>query len=218
MIKIHVFDLDNTITRVDTFKLFIFFYVIKKPHLYFSFFIFILHVPFSLFGFKNGTWLKEKFVKKCLKNEKRETIENECKKFSIIIFKYFLNNKTRKLLRYLSNEQDNFLLIISASFDIYVKKLGKLIGFQDGNIFGTELEFNNDKLTGRIVGNNLFGIHKVKKYENWMLKRKIKKYEVYFYSDHHRDIPFFEIAHHEILVNPTAKLIEKYSNTKHIIL
>ena len=45
--------------------------------------------------------------------------------------------------------------------------------------------------------------------------RNIEKHEIYFYSDHHRDIPFFEIADHKILVNPTIKLKEKYTNIKH---
>ena len=52
MTKIHVFDLDNTITRVDTFKLFIFFYVLRHPHLYLSFLIFLFYTPGFLFGFK----------------------------------------------------------------------------------------------------------------------------------------------------------------------
>lgn len=215
MTRIHVFDLDNTITRVDTFKLFIFFYVIRHPQLYLSFLIFLFYTPCFLFGFKNGSWLKEKFVLKCLKNEKREIIENECKKFSLIIIKYFLKSKIRKLIHNLKNEQDNFLLLISASFDIYVTKLGELIGFEERNIFGTELEYTDNKLTGRIVGKNLFGIHKLKKFEYWMKLRNIEKYEIYFYSDHHRDIPFFEISDHKILVNPTKKLKEKYTNIKH---
>ena len=108
-------------------------------------------------------------------------------KFSHIIIKYFLNSKIENLYITL-NEQDNFLLLISASFDIYVTNLGELIGFEEGNIFGTQLEYNNDKLTGRIVGKNLYGIHKLKKYEYWMNLRNIEKHEIYFYSDHHRDI------------------------------
>lgn len=219
MIKVHVFDLDNTITRVDTLKFFIFYYVLRHPHLYFSSILFSFLIPFYLFGFKSGSWLKEKFVEKCLKNEKRVVIEKESHKFSHIISNYFLNKKTKKILSKLSNEQDNFMLLISASFDIYVSKLGELIGFKEGNIFGTELEFDKDRLTGKIIGSNLFGINKVKKYEKWLIEKKInEKHEIYFYSDHHRDIPFFEISHHKILVNPTQKLKEKYLNTNHVTL
>jgi len=219
MIKIHVFDLDNTITRVDTFKFFILYYVFRHPHLYFSFILFIFIIPIYLFGFKRGSWLKENFVEKCLKNEKRETIEKECHKFSLIIYNYFLNKKIKKIILKLSNEKDNYMLLISASFDIYVSKLGELIGFKKGNVFGTELAFNKDNLTGKIIGKNLFGVNKVKKYEKWLVDKKIdEKHEIYFYSDHHRDIPFFEISHHKILVNPTLKLKKKYHNTKHVTL
>ena len=121
-----------------------------------------------------------------------------------------MNNKIKEIILNLLTNNNNNLVIISASLDIYVNNLGILLGLREENILGTKLEFDNDILSGNIKGKNLFGKYKVEEYKKWLNANKnLGAHELYFYSDHHRDIPFFEISDHKILVNPTKKLKKK---------
>tara|TARA_B100000963_G_scaffold359670_1_gene387701 strand:+ start:416 stop:1081 length:666 start_codon:yes stop_codon:yes gene_type:complete len=217
--NIHVFDLDRTITKIDTFRLFILYYLYKNPRKFTSYLRFLLLIPLFILKLREGRWFKEKFLSICLKNDSYYTIDNFSNDFSNLITKYFVNDKVKRRIDQLLKKKENEVLIISASFHVYVAKIGSAFKIKPKNVLGTKIDWREKKVSGKINGDNLIGKHKVSSYQNWLnLSSGFKKNKLYFYSDHHRDIPFFEISDEKILVNPTKKLRKYYDESHNLNL
>jgi HAD superfamily hydrolase (TIGR01490 family) len=93
------------------------------------------------------------------------------------------------------------VILVTASFDIYVEKLAKRLGIP--NVVCTRAEVRDGILTGRILGKNCHGTEKVERLETllapaeWAIS--------ILYTDHHSDLPLLKRVSHGVLVNPGAR-------------
>ena len=101
-------------------------------------------------------------------------------------------------------EAGDFLVLATASFDIYVEDLAKQLGFD--TFVCTRAEFDPEgRLSGKVLGENCYGEAKLRAIEQH-LPRLAKKYHVIAYSDHHIDMPLLLWADRGVAVNPSPRL------------
>lgn len=136
--------------------------------------------------------LKEAGVFLFLRGKSHKTIQKAARKFAneiklnSIYKSDFLNTESSKRM------------IISASFEIYLKEL-----FPDEKIIATRLEFRNDKVIG--LKKNIYGMQKKRMIENM----GIKEIEC-LYTDSYSDRPLMEVSKQICLINNgTKKKIQK---------
>ncbi|MGH8985399.1 MAG: HAD-IB family hydrolase [Acidimicrobiia bacterium] len=98
--------------------------------------------------------------------------------------------------------QGHELVIVSASFAVYLEPIARRLGF-DGAL-GTELEAGADgHLTGRLVGANVRRAEKVRRLDDWLDDRPAT---VWAYGDSSGDRELFERADHAVRVGRRGSL------------
>ena len=206
-----VFDLDGTITNCDTYISFLLFILFKKPQR----FINASWLPFAVLihkmGLRNNSWLKEKFLTSIVSGFTNTEIDQWTHDFSNNI----LNKHTFVAAKDKINEHLNHghqLILASASFDFYVEKIGKQLGFH--HIVCTKSSWNkNNRLLGIIDGENCYGQNKVRSLQKLITANNIRFDSSICYTDHHSDIALLNWATKGIAINPTSKLSHLISNT-----
>jgi len=90
-------------------------------------------------------------------------------------------------------------VIVSASFEAYVKPLGVLLGVDD--VLCTRLESNADGvLTGRLEGVNCRGPEKTRRLSEWLGARGLDAAELWAYGDSKGDDELLALAAHPVWV------------------
>jgi HAD superfamily hydrolase (TIGR01490 family) len=210
--NIALIDLDGTLTKNQTQKLFIK-HLVKNKYLnkkdliliYMWFFLYNLGLvsnPKKALGF-----ILKKFIKKDIK-----IIEKEINDFYDETLKSNLYEQSLDLCKKLKDEGYYTILTSSAVHPI-VKEFANRLNFD--HFMSTELEMEKDMLTGKIKGDGHHGIKKVHALSNYFENNKINPKNIIAASDHHSDIPLLKYADHAISVNPNKKLL-KYSNQNNI--
>ena len=210
MRNIVFFDLDNTIVRGYTQKLFIKYLFEKKIiSVFFLFKIYLWFILYKLkvvrnpkkimgksFFFING-WSFEKLDK---------ILENFCKRD---IFKKVNLKVKDKIKEHLKN-RDEVYIISNVALPL-VEKIANNLGIK--NIYATELEIDNGHYTGRIKGNIMYGENKAKAAKN-ILSSNAYSMHSYCYADHYSDLPLFDVVDEKIAVCPSRDLekIAKQNN------
>ena len=125
-------------------------------------------------------------------------------KFSTQIVGRELRAGALKQLETYKNDSQVTLVLASASFDIYVDRIGQLLGFE--YIIASQAEWDDDNcITGNLSSPNCYGEEKVKRIKDWLKASSFESIDI-AYSDHHSDLPLLEFAGEGIAVNPTDKL------------
>ena len=97
-------------------------------------------------------------------------------------------------------EQGHVVLLVSASFDVYLEPLGQLLEADD--VLCTRLERDAGVLTGRLVGPNCRGAEKVRRIEQWCTESGVPVSAVqYAYGDSAGDAQMLELALHAFTVS-----------------
>lgn len=211
---IAIFDLDHTLTRRDTYLRFLGHTLRKRPWRL----IWCMQLPFAWLVFKGGyrdnAWLKAVFLKAVAGNIDRHSLDQIVGEFCKKTEQSQIYEDARKRVAFHQGRSDR-LVLASASFDFYVVRLAKTLGFDE--VLCTHAKWlNNNRLAGEIDGKNCYGPHKaaaVKKY----LEKFSDNREIFFYSDHHSDLPVFLLANHPVAINPTQKLRELAKEHKFVI-
>lgn len=99
------------------------------------------------------------------------------------------------------------LILISNSIVPIVKKIADYLDIE--NIIATELDIKNGKLTGKIVGEIMYGKNKVVKLGEFIKQKNLKTFESWAYSDHYSDLPILEKANNPVVVNPNDLLFKE---------
>ena len=96
----------------------------------------------------------------------------------------------------------NTVILASASLDIYVNEIGRLLNFS--KVIATKVEIDcYNKITGKINGKNLKGINKLQVVKNYLKVARGKN--ITFYSDSISDLPLFEWVEYPIIINYNPK-------------
>jgi len=112
--------------------------------------------------------------------------------------------------------QDRKILIISNAIEYIPKKIGEFLNTD--YYMGTKLEIENNKFTGKIDGDIIYGKNKVFAIKKFIKENNLSLKNSWGYSDHHSDLPFLEIVDFPIVVNPNKKLLKKAQEQKWPIL
>ncbi len=100
------------------------------------------------------------------------------------------------------------LVIASASHGFYVRAIAARLGVTD--VVATEAARSGGTVTHRLDGANCYGAAKRAALEAWLAREGLTPSVVHFTSDHHSDLPCFELAlasgGRVLCANPSPKL------------
>ena len=92
------------------------------------------------------------------------------------------------------------VIFATSSLSVIIKPLERYFGIEDS--IASALELRENKTTGRLMGNSLFGIKKKEAAVSWLEKNSIEPQSVCFYSDSYTDLPLLELCGKPAAVNP----------------
>jgi len=197
-----IFDVDGTLFKGQTQKVFLKLLMAKKIcKLTDYFFISLWFIAYKLTIIKSTKKIREIAYSK-LKGFKVSAIDKIISDnfflFKDRIFKesYNLINEHKKL--------NHNLLLISASVDPIIKKICNEFKMQE--YLCTRLDVQNNKYTGNLLGDALYGQSKCVKIKEYINQSKISFDNILYYADHISDQPVFEFVNVPICVNPDKKL------------
>jgi len=198
-----IFDLDKTITRFDTYVSFLILVLLQRPHRM----IFSLLLPFAVIThkcrLKDNAWLKTIFLRTIVGGANQNQVEKWANQFVAKIISKGISSKALKAIEQ-HKRLGHKLILASASFDFYVTRLGKQLGFNE--IICTASSWNErNQLTGKIKGYNCYGKAKLNRVQEYFGNERNQWY-IIGYSDHHSDEPMLEWVDQPIAVNPTVQL------------
>ena len=127
---IAVFDLDGTITRYDTYVPFLLGFLVSKPLRIFRCGLLPLYALIHLLGLRGNSWLKQKFLARCCGGASRQALADYSADFAARVVRKGLLPDAVAAIEFHRARGDR-LILISASFDLYVDEIGRLLGFAD---------------------------------------------------------------------------------------
>ncbi|WP_104718865.1 HAD family hydrolase [Helicobacter trogontum] len=179
------FDFDGTITRGDSFRLFLRFVLGKR------FYIKMLENLPTLVGYKLGlidnSRAKENVLKSCFKGMDQEVLNNYCAKFTEILESFCKDSALQKMRWH--KENNHVIVLVSASFEEYLRPL-----CQHWNIdlLGTTMEVKEGRLTGNFLQPNCYGPEKERRIKE---QYDLTQYErIYVYGDTKGDKEMLSLA------------------------
>lgn len=95
-------------------------------------------------------------------------------------------------------------VLLSTSFDLILEPLAAELGVE--TVIASELEFHNDRATGWIVGGPCYAEEKARRLAGYLAERDIAAAECAFYSDSFHDLPSFQMVGMPVPVNPDGVL------------
>lgn len=198
-----VFDLDGTITSSDTYLAFLLGYVRRKPHLLLRLPILISAWTAFKLRLRTNSWLKAKFLHTLMGGVSSQNLTMWTNEFVEEILTSRLRNRAKLIIEKHLNARHT-LILVTASFDIYVEKLAQKLGISQ--VICTRAAWDtNGNLTGEIDGKNCYGEEKVRRLiEHFGSTRK--NLYVLGYTDHHSDLALMQWVDEPIVVNPTKKM------------
>ena len=182
--KIYLIDFDDTIYRGDSFVHFTFY-----SQTYINFLFFWMSVVVQLSVGKSKSQIKESFFFR-FKDMRQKDFKILCINFYI---KKIKKNIKESFIRYLKKiEKDAQIVIVSASIGDYIEPFCKE---QDIHLISTELEINNDKLTGIFRTPNCNGKEKVRRIKE---KYNLKEFdEIHVFGNSKGDFSMLELGTHK---------------------
>lgn len=190
MKKLAIYDVDYTIISNNSLSSFMFYIIKKYPKKILYLPLFSLLTLFWLLRFIKTKKLKEFFLI-LLINMDKKSVESICKSF--FADKILPNIKPGVKENIESNKNDGLLIIIAtASFELYIKYLAEYLNIK--NYFGTQVEYINNKLTSKIIGNNCKGNEKIDRILKTIPEDKIIKEHSIGFTDSNADLPFLKLT------------------------
>ncbi len=104
-------------------------------------------------------------------------------------------------------KENRELLIVSNAAVIIVQKIARFLDIK--NCIGTRLEIVNNKFTGNILGDIVYGKNKIKSAVGFLTSHNLLIEDCWVYADHISDLPLLEIANCPIVVNADGKLYKE---------
>ncbi len=199
MQRIIVFDLDGTLLSGDSFIRFLVGLMKIRPARLYR----VLLLPFAIFVFacnlRDNSWLKSVFLHAILGGLRQSELESYINNFVHTL----IGKQLRPIaLRRLKDHQKNgdYLILASASPDIYVAPFGKELGFDE--MICTRLRKRKNRYTGEFIDENCYGRVKLERLDQSLGHTNIDV----AYSDHDADLPLLLAAKTAVAVSPNAKL------------
>lgn len=206
VLNVEVFDLDGTITRKDTYVPYLIYVLIRRPGRWITIPMLAMGVVMFKTKVRDNTWLKSFFLYHVLGGLHK----NKAVSYAHGFVKSFLPVSTRrKALSTIKKQkaENRYLILMSASLDLYVDIIGKALGFDTIICTQTQLD-KHGIITGKLKNGNCYGPAKLNRLKS--LQKHFPNALFTVYTDHHSDIPIIKAADKAIAVNPDKKL-KKYT-------
>jgi len=156
--KLVLFDFDGTLNKKDSLFQFIAFYKGKLIK-YFGLLVLSPVLIGVFFRLLSRHRAKELVISYFFKGEDELKFGNECRKFANNVLVKSLKPDALSVLNDYKKSRDR-IIIISASMEYYISEIANLLGVDS---IGTRMVFQNNKLTGKILGKNCRGPEKIKR-------------------------------------------------------
>ena len=201
-----VFDFDGTLTRSDSFVRFLSLVLIEYKTRLASCWGLPLDVTRHLLGWRDNTWLKQRFMNRIL----RGLNDNDLAPITLrlrdeLLHRGFRPKAIAELRRHTALGHRTVLL--SASLDIYLGPIASHLGFSDCVCTVAERE-GNGILTGRLHGANCYGVEKVRRLTE-LIGRERELWHVVAYGDSAADLALLATADESYMVNASGTLARK---------
>lgn len=189
MSRLALFDFDGTITTKDSFIEFIKYYSSTSRILIGIIYLFPKMVLFKL-GFIPNWRAKEYVLTWFFKGESVGDVDLKSKKFcEEVIVKLVKKDAILKLKQHKAN--GDRVVLVSASAEQWLKHWTESMNIE---LISTKMEIENGQFTGRLDGQNCYGINKVTKIKSLIDITEYK--EIYAYGDSRGDKEMLELANH----------------------
>ncbi|MGK0296775.1 MAG: HAD superfamily hydrolase (TIGR01490 family) [Gammaproteobacteria bacterium] len=216
IVPVVIFDLDRTITTIGTYTPFLVYYALRHNpfRLMYTPIIILLFIAYIL-KLLNRKQLKTIMFSFLLGHPKKQELEIACNDY----FDHLLNKRVNLEALFVIRNwrmKGAKLILATASYDWMANIFARRLNFDQ--VIATKSIEKNGRILPGIDGKNCYGAEKFKMVSNVLgpltYIRDSGK-EIWFYTDHHSDIPLLEVCTHPVAVNPTRKLegwVKKSSN------
>jgi phosphatidylglycerophosphatase C len=200
--RVAVFDLDGTITRVDTYVHFLLAVVRRHPLRALRGLWLPLAVGVHRAGWRDNAWLKCVFLASIAGGLKRECVDVIVESFvKRFIDKHIRPGAKAALKRH--RAAGHRIVLATASLDFYVSGLARELGVDE--IVCTGSVWTADSLVAELRPRNCYGEEKLRRLVE-LLGEGVQRPYVYAYTDHYSDRALLDWANEGIAVNPDARL------------
>jgi phosphatidylglycerophosphatase C len=203
-----LFDLDGTLTWRDTLLPFLSGYVLRHPQRALG----LWRLPFALANYwqnRDRGELKSRVIRMLMRGERAEVLEAWAERYvNALELKQRFRPLALKVLEAHRAAGDH-LVLLSASPDLYVTRIGGLLGFE--RTLCTELEWRADRLDGHLKTQNRRGEEKLRCL-NW-LREQYPGLPIIAYGNSASDLDHLRHADRALLVNGNSaarRLAEKW--------
>ena len=198
-----VFDLDKTVTKRATYIPFLLSVACRKPLTL----LYAVPIVFAALAYKLGLIsrgrVKEIMLRAVLGQATRAEVAAYAEAFVAACIGRGLRPGARRAIAEHRSRGHN-LILATASFDFYVERLGRQLGFDE--VIATRSAWDEGgRLLGRIDGENCYGAEKLRRLEEALPDLRTS-HRVVAYSDSHVDLPLLQWAETGVAVNPSPRL------------
>jgi phosphatidylglycerophosphatase C len=191
MVRVAAFDVDHTLTNKDCVVPFL--REVAGWRLYAGLVWRVLPLSRALFA-RDRDRVKAVATRAALAGRTVEQVDAKARRFASRAFPAWLRDDTVKRLRW-HNSQGHKVVLVSASYSLYLKYLGKLLGCDA--VMGTECETDSgSQFTGSLVGANCRGPEKERRLREWLDGEGFGSYVLYAYGDSAGDDQMLAMADH----------------------
>lgn len=195
------FDLDGTITRRDTLLQYVLSLLLRRPWRLPR----MLAVLPTLLRFATGRAdhgeLKGQFIRSALGGLPRSVIEAHTARWVPGLLARGVFADALRAIDAHRSQQDH-LVLMSASVDIYVPAIGTALGFSE--TVCSKLRWNGDRLEGTLSGSNVRGAEKAVQVRR--LRQLFAEARTIAYGNSSPDLPHMAIVDQAWMINPDRSL------------
>lgn len=177
--EVAYFDFDGTITSKDTFIPFLIFTI--------GYFKFILLLPLSiciliLYISKiiSNEKAKELMLQLTISNLSNEYLERKSNSFASSYIDKYIKPEIFERVKY-HYENGHIVIIASANLELYLKYFVKRHDLHD--IIATKIVFKNNIATGKLLSKNCYGVEKINRINEYLIKNKLNFIYSYAYGN-----------------------------------
>ena len=191
-----MFDLDGTLTRRDTLLPYVMGFLLRHPARLARLLGVVPACALFLLGRADHGELKSAFIRITLGGRHRAELEAWTARFVERLLARGVFADALKRLEH-HRAQADFLVLLSASTELYVPLIGRALGFAQSICTG--LEWNGDVLVGRLTTSNRRGEEKVRCVEQ--LRAQHPRRLLAAYGNSGSDLPHLRMVDRPLLVN-----------------
>lgn len=209
-----LFDLDGTITEVDTYLKYLLGFARRRPRFWRWFALPFDVLRFKL-GMKDNTWLKQRFLNAIFGGISRDEVNAWTETYLDQVMRSWLRAGAMQQIATHQQRGDR-IIMITASPDLYVDALARRLGFSECLCTATRWT-TEDRISGQLAGPNCYGLEKIKRIKI-LLSDNRDEYFIISYSDHHSDLPLLNWSDCGIVVNPNNRFARQARATGLVVV